>query len=76
MQSPFLQTGTEKGSSRAISCAAGKRCMESGIENGSIHRIRRTVSSLLNQVLPQKDAAAMLGHTERVCPERKSRSGA
>jgi len=50
--------------------------MESGIENGSIHRIRRTVSSLLNQVLPQKDAAAMLGHTERVCPERKSRSGA
>ena len=62
----FANRNGERCSARAISCAARKRCMEAGIENGSIHRIRRTVSSLLNQVLPQKDVAAMLGHTERV----------
>ena len=42
------------------------RFKEAGIDHGSIHRIRRTVSSMLNQVLPQKDVAALLGHTEKV----------
>ena len=49
-----------------ISCAVDRRASEAGIRKTSIHGIRRTVSSLLNTVLPQKAVAEMLGHTERV----------
>ena len=49
-----------------ISCATARRAKEAGIENSSIHEIRRTVSSMLNTVLPQKAVADMLGHSERV----------
>ena len=49
-----------------ISCAVDRRASEAGIKKTSIHVIRRTVSSLLNTVLPQKAVAEMLGHTERV----------
>ena len=49
-----------------ISCAVARRAGEAGIKKTSIHGIRRTVSSLLNTVLPQKAVAEMLGHTERV----------
>lgn len=49
-----------------ISCATARRGEEAGINKTSIHEIRRTVSSLLNIVLPQKAVADMLGHSERV----------
>ncbi len=39
---------------------------DAGIRGVSIHCIRRTVSSMLNTVLPQKAVADMLGHSERV----------
>lgn len=56
----------ERCTARIIGNAATKRFNEAGISHGSIHRIRRTVSSMLNQVLPQKDVSALLGHTETV----------
>lgn len=49
-----------------ISCAVDRRASEAGIKKTSIHGIRRTVSSLLNTVLSQKDVASMLGHSEQV----------
>ena len=49
-----------------ISCAVDRRASEVGVKKTSIHGIRRTVSSLLNTVLSQKDVASMLGHSEQV----------
>lgn len=49
-----------------ISCAVDRRASEAGVKKTSIHGIRRTVSSLLNTVLSQKDVASMLGHSEQV----------
>ena len=52
-----------------ISCAVDRRASEAGIRKTSIHGIRRTISSLLNTVLPQKAVAEMLGHSEKVNAE-------
>ena len=49
-----------------ISCAVDRRASEAQVSKTSIHSIRRTVSSLLNTILPQRVVAEMLGHTERV----------
>ena len=49
-----------------ISCACDRRAKEAGIKKTSIHGIRRTMSSMLNTILPEKAVADMLGHTERV----------
>ncbi len=49
-----------------ISCASARRGDEAGVSKVCIHRIRRTVSSQLNTILPQKDVASILGHTEQV----------
>ena len=49
---------------RGLASATTRRFNEAGITNGSIHRIRRTVSSMLNQLLPQKTVAELLGHNE------------
>jgi len=62
----FVNKRGERCMEKSISMAAVRRCKEAGIEHGSVHRIRRTVSSLLNQDLPQKVVAEMLGHTEAV----------
>lgn len=51
---------------RSIGCAVIKKARKIGIEHVSIHRIRRTVSSMLNETLPQKDVAELLGHSEKV----------
>lgn len=51
---------------QSIGAAVRKRAQHIGIDYVSIHRIRRTVSSLLNESLPQKDVAELLGHTEKV----------
>jgi integrase len=47
-----------------ISSAVSRRAKEAGIDNTSIHEIRRTVSSYLRQELPIKAVASMLGHLE------------
>ena len=47
-----------------ISCAVSRRGLEAGIPNVSIHRIRRTVSSILRTYLPARTVAALLGHSE------------
>lgn len=47
-----------------ISCAVNRRANEAGIKKTSIHGIRRTISSMLNEKLPQKAVASMLGHLE------------
>ncbi len=62
----FVKKNGNRYRASEIGGAVRRRCASIGIENGSIHRIRRTVSSVLNQVLPQKDVSALLGHTETV----------
>ena len=62
----FADKSGNRCTARSIGCAMNRRAKAIGIEHGSIHRIRRTVSSILNQTLPQKDVAELLGHTERV----------
>ena len=62
----FVKENGKRYRASEIGGAVRRRCDSIGIENGSIHRIRRTVSSVLNQVLPQKDVSALLGHTEIV----------
>jgi integrase len=49
-----------------IGCAVARRASEAGIGKTSIHEIRRTVSSILNTVLPRRVVASLLGHSERV----------
>lgn len=62
----FCDSTGERYTGHDISCAVTRRAEEAGVRRTSIHGIRRTVSSLLNTVLPQKAVADMLGHTERV----------
>ena len=62
----FVRKDGSRYSEHTISCAVVRRADEAGIKKTSIHGIRRTVSSLLNTVLPQKAVADMLGHSERV----------
>lgn len=62
----FVRKDGERYTGHDISCAVDRRASEAGIKKTSIHGIRRTVSSLLNTMLPQKAVAEMLGHTERV----------
>lgn len=62
----FTKPDGARCTSHDISCAVSRRAQEAGIKRTSIHCIRRTVSSLLNTILPQKAVAEMLGHTERV----------
>jgi len=62
----FVNEKGERYTAAQIGCATKRRFNAIGIKNGSIHRIRRTVSSMLNQVLPQKAVSNLLGHSERV----------
>ena len=62
----FIRKDGSRHTGHDISCAVERRSREAGIPKSSIHEIRRTVSSLLNTVLPQKAVAEMLGHSERV----------
>ena len=57
------ETG-ERYTAHDISCAIDRRAQEADIKKTSIHGIRRTVSSLLNEQIPQKAVASMLGHLE------------
>ena len=62
----FVREDGSRYTAHDISCAVDRRAAEAGIKKTSIHGIRRTVSSQLNTILPQKDVASMLGHSERV----------
>lgn len=62
----FVRCDGTRYTAHDISCAANRRAIEAGIDKTSIHEIRRTVSSLLNEVLPQRVVADILGHSENV----------
>ena len=60
----FCRENGERYTAHDISCAVDRRAKEGGIKKTSIHGIRRTVSSMLNEKLPQKAVASILGHLE------------
>ena len=61
----FGKNRFEKYTAHDISCAASRRGKEAGVEyTVSIHRIRRTVSSLLRAKYPAALVASLLDHTE------------
>lgn len=62
----FVRQDGSRYTSHDISCAIARRSSEAGIKKASIHCVRRTVSSALNTLLPQKEVASLLGHSERV----------
>lgn len=62
----FVRPDGRRYTGHDIGCAVSRRAKEAGIDNTSIHEIRRTVSSLLNTRLPRRDVADMLGHSENV----------
>ncbi len=65
----FIHKDGKRCTAHDISCACARRSNDAGIKQTSVHEIRRTVSSLLNTVLPQKVVADMLGHSEKVNEE-------
>ncbi|MBQ8234866.1 MAG: tyrosine-type recombinase/integrase, partial [Bacilli bacterium] len=65
----FVREDGSRYTSHDISCAVNRRGKEVGIEKVSVHRVRRTVSSQLNYILPRKDVATLLGHSEKVNEE-------
>lgn len=60
----FSRENGERYTAHDISCATDRRASEAGVKKTSIHGIRRTVSSLLNEKFPQKAVASLLGHLE------------
>lgn len=66
----FVSSDGSRCTGHDIGCGCVRRGKEAGIKsNVSIHRIRRTVSSLLHENLTETAVAALLGHTERVNKE-------
>lgn len=62
----FVREDGSRYTGHNIGCAVDRISKEIGIKTLSIHGIRRTVSSLLNEVLPRRVVAELLGHSERV----------
>lgn len=62
----FVRSDGSRYTGHDIGCAVSRRAKEAGINGTSIHEIRRTVSSLLNTRLSQRDVADMLGHSEHI----------
>lgn len=60
----FARADGRRYTAHDISCAVSRRAEEAGIGKVSIHRIRRTVSSMLREILPAKTVANLLGHLE------------
>lgn len=62
----FVRPDGRRYTGHDIGCATARRAKDAGIDNTSIHEIRRTVSSLLNTKLSRRDVSDMLGHSEQV----------
>ena len=62
----FVRADGSRYTGHDIGCAVARRARDAGIDETSIHEIRRTVSSLLNTKLPQRDVAELLGHSEHI----------
>ena len=62
----FADKDGKRCTAHTITCAAYRRGEEAGLGKTSIHEIRRTISSMLNEVLPQTVVASILGHTPEV----------
>ena len=62
----FTSKSGVRATGHTIGCAVDRRAAEAGIQKTSIHGIRRTISSMLNQTLDQTAVAAILGHSEQV----------
>ena len=60
----FARETGERYTAHDIACATQRRGNEAGINNVTIHRIRRTVSSTLNTIMEQQTVANLLGHLE------------
>lgn len=68
IDSPFVFAGPEgRPNAQVIEKCAKRRGIEAGIEGGlTLHRIRRTVASRLNNMYDRATVAHILGHTEEV----------
>lgn len=62
----FVDEDGKRFTAHTIGCAIDRRATEAGIKKTSVHGVRKTVSSILNTMLSQKDVASLLGHSERV----------
>lgn len=60
----FARETGERYTAHDMACATQRRGNEAGIDNVTIHRIRRTVSSTLNTIMEQQTVANLLGHLE------------
>ena len=60
----FARKNGKRFTAHDISCACARRGLDAGIEHVSIHRIRRTVSSVLNTLMARETVANLLGHLE------------
>lgn len=60
----FVRKTGERYTGHDISCAIDRRANEAGIKKTSVHGVRRTVSSILNTLLPRETVANLLGHLE------------
>ena len=58
----FVDENGERLRANPVTAASRRRAKDAGLEKCSIHCIRRTVSSMLNEVLEQQAVASMLGH--------------
>lgn len=66
----FCRITGERYTAHDISCACARRGVDAGIDKTvSIHTIRRTVSSMLNDVLSRVEVASIMGHTEETNKE-------
>lgn len=66
----FARQNGERYTGHDISCACDRRAKEAGIDsNVSVHRIRRTVASILRTKYSAKKVSSLLGHTERTDDE-------
>jgi len=58
----FTRVTGERYTGHDVACALDRRAMEAGISKTSVHGIRRTVSSVLNTMMPRQSVANLLGH--------------
>lgn len=60
----FVNKDGNRHTGHDLACALDRRASEAGIKKTSIHGIRKTISSILNTMLPRSAVANLLGHLE------------